>query len=203
MKPLDQAMVKRLQAVARFGWEKGLTAGSGGNLSIRTEEGIWITRSGSSFRDLQPEDMFLVDQYGQVLYGQGDAKPSIETGFHLAIYHVRPKVMAVYHCHPPHALAYALAGLSIPLDSASDRLLLGELAYVPQAEPGSPVLAAAVETALLNSSCQRGMLLTGHGVIGLGESPEAAYEAAELMEQAAQVGILRGLLQEQKKKIGG
>jgi len=50
--------------------EKGLIQGTGGNISFRTEKGIFITPSGMDYRVLVPEDLVLLDPEGNVIEGE-------------------------------------------------------------------------------------------------------------------------------------
>ena len=84
----------------------GMTTTSGGNLSIRDQNGdVWITPSGVDKGSLTAEDMILVKPDGQLI---GRHKPSVELPFHLSIYRMRPDLGAILHAHPPTLVAFSL-----------------------------------------------------------------------------------------------
>ena len=85
----------------------GMTTTSGGNLSIKDENGdIWITPSGIDKGNLTRGDMCQVKPDGTII---GPHKPSVELPFHKKIYEIRPDLKAILHAHPPTLVAFSLA----------------------------------------------------------------------------------------------
>ena len=92
MHPADQITV----VISRI-YRSGLTTTSGGNISIKDENGdIWITPGGIDKGSLTPKDIICVKPDGTII---GPHKPSSEFPFHKAIYEMRPKMTAVIHAH--------------------------------------------------------------------------------------------------------
>lgn len=88
MHPADQITV----VISRI-YRSGLTTTSGGNISIKDENGdIWITPGGIDKGSLTPKDIICVKPDGTII---GPHKPSSEFPFHKAIYEMRPKMTAV------------------------------------------------------------------------------------------------------------
>lgn len=173
---------------AHDGWQRGLTAGAGGNISARVFEGMLITKSGSSFRTLSPSDLLLTDMEGKVLEGEG--RPSIETEFHGVCYALRPDVNAIYHIHSPYGNYFAAKNRKLPLHTVGEKVLLGKIPLVPYEEPGSTALAMAIATALREHPGCKGLLLAGHGMVAFGETVDQAYDIAECMEAGAKLAWL-------------
>lgn len=159
----------------------GLTTGSGGNLSARTEEGVWITPSAMDYEDMKPGDILLVDFAGNILKGSG--KPSSELGFHLALYHERADIHAVVHTHSPWATTLACLGWPLPavhyLVAWSGKR---EVPLAPYATFGTPELAAIVAENLREGYA---LLLANHGLVSLGGNLDAAFSVAEEIEFVA------------------
>ncbi|MBQ6807539.1 MAG: class II aldolase/adducin family protein [Firmicutes bacterium] len=174
----------------RLGYERGLFTGTGGNISCRCPEGMLITRSGVSLRSMEPEDILLVDGEGRLLEGAEGFRPSIETGFHAAIYRARPEVSCVYHTHATYCTYWALRGEELPLPTSVSRILLGRTPLAGYAEPGTPELVEEILHALQAVPECKALLLAGHGAVALGAGAEEAYYTAELMEQSAQLAYL-------------
>src|ERR1044071_5270723 len=90
MHPRDQLVL----VISRI-YNRGLTTTSGGNISIRDENGdIWVTPSAVDKGALTPADVVCVRKSGQI---EGRHKPSSEFPFHKAIYEARPDINAVIH----------------------------------------------------------------------------------------------------------
>ena len=89
-------------------YDYGMTTTSGGNISIKDEEGnIWITPSGIDKGTLRPDDIMLVKVNGEII---GRHRPSVELPFHSAVYQLRPDAGAVLHAHSPALVAFSLVG---------------------------------------------------------------------------------------------
>ena len=102
----EETLTYELTEIARRTYDRHLTAGAGGNISALLDNGKFlISRSGSSFGFLGPEDTLEIALNGEVVGGKGT--PSSETPVHAEIYRqVQPR--AVLHTHPPLICALAL-----------------------------------------------------------------------------------------------
>jgi len=186
-------MVKQLsekQQIIETGrklWQRGMVAANDGNLSCRTEEGIYITATGVSKGFLKEDEILLLDQNGKA-----EGKESVETGLHLAVYEVRPDVNAIIHSHAPWATAFAMTEANLNSYALEDiRLQLGEIARIPYAEAGSTDLAELTAKHLDNAVAA---LLTSHGVLTVGENMQKALFRMEALEQAAKIVLLSEIL---------
>ena len=136
----ENALRRAVCETGRLLWERGLIAGSDGNLSARLADGaVLLTPSGASKGGLTPEALVVLDADGAPLRGAG--KPSSEWRMHLAIYRARPEVGAVVHAHPPCATAFAAAGRVLPLLLPEAVLTLRRIGVAPYALPSSQALA--------------------------------------------------------------
>ena len=83
-----------------------MTTTSGGNLSIRDDDGsIWITPARVDKGSLRREDIVRVRPDGTV---DGPHRPSSEFPFHRAIYAARPDLRAIVHAHPVALVAFSI-----------------------------------------------------------------------------------------------
>ena len=160
---------------------RGLTRGTGGNISIRNGEHIAISPSGVEYETMEPQDIPVVDMQGNVIYG--GLAPSSELGMHLACYKARPDISAVVHTHS--TFATVLACLERPLPPI--HYLIGyagdQVPCIPYYPFGSEELAAAASEAMT----QNGLLLGHHGLITVGPNIERAFAAAEEVEFVAEL----------------
>ena len=163
-----------------------MTTTSGGNLSIREDNGdVWITPARVDKGNLRRDDIILVRADGSM---DGKHRPSSELPFHQAIYAARPNLRAIVHAHP-----VALVAFSICRRVPDTRLLrqswriCGEVGFAPYALPGSPALGKNIaETFARGFDC---VVLENHGVVTAGESLQQAFERFETLEFAAKTMI--------------
>lgn len=172
--------------------ERGLVAGTWGNVSIRVPgaELVAVTPSGRDYRSLRPEDIAVVDMRGKQV--AGELTPSTEVPLHLAIYAARPDIGAVVHTHSVFASACAAARRPLP-PVIEDLVQLsgGAIEVAEYALPGTAELAANAVAALAD---RQAVLLANHGAVGCGRTPAEALLACELVEKGAQIYIYANLL---------
>ncbi len=177
--------------------ELGLIRSSDGNLSARLGDDCFLlTPSGTYKATTRPDDLLLIDRQGKVLQGPPGAKPTIEWRMHLEAYRQRPDISAVVHAHPPYATALTIAGLDFPLDIIPEvAVTLGEVPTAPYATPGTEALAESI-LGFINRSDT--ILLSHHGSLSVGRTPEQALIALERVEHAAHTFFLARSLGEIK-----
>ena len=187
---------------------RGLLAGYEGNLSVRLANGdLLVTPSGADKAELTPGQICWTDATGSNrrhadVGGLRDsaARPSSELQMHLACYAARPAIRAVVHAHPPVATGFAAAGLSLPNDVLPELpVVVGPIAFVPYARPGTAALARAMQPFL---ALHQAFLLANHGVTTLGASLSDAVLRMESIEQSARVLVVARLLGGEQR-LGG
>ena len=155
--------------VAQYGRKlipAGLTAGTGGNLSVRDSRTgyIAVSPSGMEYDAISPADVTVVSPDGTV--ADGARRPTSELAMHLGFYAARPDRHAVVHTHSPAATALACLRRSLPpmsyLVALSGR---DEVPCAPYRDFGSPALAQAA----------------------VGKDLDAAFQLAEELEFCAGV----------------
>ena len=83
-------------------YNRGLSFGSSGNISVRVDDGWLMTPTGSSMGDLDPARLSLLDPEGRHI--SGDA-PTKEAFLHMAMYAKRSGASAIVHLHSTHSVA--------------------------------------------------------------------------------------------------
>lgn len=195
MKELDSDHVRSEELIAaeneiiktgRFLAARNYHAALAGNISFRiSEDCILCTRHGADKGGLSPEDIVRCSIDGRKIGGKGE--PTSEFSMHRMAYRERPDIRAVIHAHPPAATAFAAA--SIPLDALmlpEMVVLLGPVALVPYATPGTEELANQLKLYLQNHD---GFLLENHGALTVGSDLREAALRMELVEQNAQITV--------------
>ncbi len=180
------------EAVCQVGasiFERGLTAGSSGNVSVRLEDGWLITPTNASLGRLAPERLSKLNADGR--HVSGDA-PSKEGVLHRAMYAARPGAQAIVHLHSTYSAAVScMAGLDcdscIPPLTAYYVMKIGRLPLLPYFRPGDPRVADAVRS----HACRHcAVLLANHGPVVAGTSLNGAVNAIEELEETAKLFLL-------------
>ena len=85
-----------------------------GNVSgIDRERGLLVIKpSGVEYDKLTPDDMVVVDIYGNKI--EGEYNPTSDTATHVVLYNRFPEIGGVVHTHSPWATSWAQAGRDIP-----------------------------------------------------------------------------------------
>lgn len=178
-----------ISATARSLFERGLTHGSTGNISVRLGEDWLITPTGSSFGTLDPARITKLDADGRLLAGD---PPSKEASLHEAMYQERAGAVAVVHLHSVYSVAASVLADVDPADvlpplTAYYVMRIGSLPLVPYFSPGDRNLAEAVRGF---AGRHHAVLLANHGPVVAGSSLSAATDAVEELEATARLFLL-------------
>ena len=180
--------------LAKSIFDRGLTGGSTGNISARTDDGgLLVSPTGTSFGRLDPARLSRFD--GQGRFVDGDA-PTKEMPLHTAFYDTRSKAGAVVHLHSCHSVA-----LSMLPDVDPDNFLppltpygimkLGRVKLLPFFLPGDAAMGEAVRGLAGKRSA---VMLANHGPVVAGQDVEAACNAIEELEETARLALMtRGM----------
>jgi ribulose-5-phosphate 4-epimerase/fuculose-1-phosphate aldolase len=185
------------EEICRLGrslFERGLTPGSSGNISVRLEDGGYmVTPTNASLGFLDPARLSRLDADGKL--ASGDA-PTKEVPLHAALYQTRRSARAVVHLHSTHSVAVSMLPeidprAALPPMTAYYLMKCGATALVPYYRPGDPAVADAIKGL---AGKYASVLLANHGPVVAGESLEAAVFATEELEETAKLYLLlRGL----------
>jgi len=180
-------------AICRFGrslFERGLTPGASGNISVRLDDGGWLcTPTDASLGFLDPARIARLDRNRTLLSGD---KPTKEIPLHDALYDTRPDAGAVVHLHSTHAVALStLPDLdpaeALPPITPYAVMRVGKLALIPYHMPGDPAVATAIRGLAGRHSA---VLLANHGPVVAARKLDAAVFAIEELEETAKLVLL-------------
>jgi ribulose-5-phosphate 4-epimerase/fuculose-1-phosphate aldolase len=192
---MDESHIR--EEICRYGrslFERGLTPGSSGNISVRLDDGGWlVTPTNASLGFLDPANLARLDAEGRQIGGD---KPTKEIPLHAALYDSRSSARAVVHLHSTHAVAVTMLPEIDPenaLPPLTPYFLMkcGSVAMLPYYRPGDPAVAEAIRGLAGKHSS---VLLANHGPVVAGDTLEAAVYATEELEETARLYLLlRGL----------
>ncbi|MGO4572357.1 3-oxo-tetronate 4-phosphate decarboxylase [Microvirga sp. 2TAF3] len=181
------------EEICRFGrslFERGLTAGSSGNISIRLNDGGWIaTPTNVSLGFLDPARLSRLDADGRLVSGD---EPTKELPLHTALYETRSDAGAIVHLHSTHSVAVSMLpdvdpANALPPMTAYYVMRVGRTALVPYYRPGDPAVADAIRGL---AGRYTSVLLANHGPVVAARSLEAAVYATEELEETAKLRLL-------------
>lgn len=177
---------------SRRSYHRGLTGGTGGNLSVRIAgtDTVMITPSGISLENLEPEECIIVNLDGGIVNALSELEPSKETSFHLGVYRMRPDIHALAHLHPPYATAFSNRVSSLPLVTVQARIKLQYVPTLQSAQPGSDELCESVCSGLERFPDVRAFLMKEHGILVLGEDLHTVYYTGDLVEDTAKIAFI-------------
>jgi ribulose-5-phosphate 4-epimerase/fuculose-1-phosphate aldolase len=184
---------KAREAICAVGasiFQRGLTFGSTGNISVRLDDGGWLmTPTNASLGALDPAKLSRLDAAGRLVEGDPATK---EAFLHLCMYRQRRDATAVVHLHSTHSVAVSILADVDPQDvlpplTAYFVMRVGRLPLAPYFPPGDEALAKAVEKL---AGRHHAVLLANHGPVVAGSSLANAQFATEELEETAKLYLM-------------
>ena len=190
-----------IKQIAHFVHQKGWAERNAGNLSFRIDDAIYITTSGSKFRD-------IASQPGKYLIrsneGTSTQTPSTELPTHALIHAYlsehAPEKKCVMHTHPTHLIAlshkfyhYTPQMINTLLESIMPEVAIfipRQTGFVELLTPGSTELA---EQTLSNLSYHDVIVWKKHGCIAVADTFWDAVDMIDILDKAAYIALLAGL----------
>lgn len=186
----ETRMRDQIVSLGRSIFERGLTSGSTGNISVRLTDGqMLMTPTNASLGALDPACLSLLDPDGTHVSGD---KPTKEAFLHTCMYCARPQDSAVVHLHSTHSVAVSIldeidAENVLPPLTAYYVMRVGKLPLIPYFAPGDEQLAQAVA---LEANRHHAVLLANHGPVVSGSDLSNAQYAIEELEETAKLFLL-------------
>ncbi len=180
---------ERLCRWGRSLFERGLTGGSSGNITVRSEGGFLATPTNSCLGFLDPAALSELDPDG---HHTGGPAPTKEVPLHMAFYAARPKAGAVVHLHSTYATLLSCLADTDPEDAVPAVtpyvvMRVGRVPLLPYYAPGDAAIAPLIREKAAGASA---VLLGNHGPVVSGATLEAAVFASEELEETAKLAIL-------------
>lgn len=180
--------------LAKSMFDRGLTGGSTGNISARTDDGgLLVSPTGTSFGRLDPGRLSRFDATGTLISGD---QPTKEMPLHSAFYDTRSTAGAVVHLHACHSVAWSMMPDAdwdnfLPPLTPYAIMKLGKVKLLPFYMPGDPAMGDAVRGLAGKRSA---VMLANHGPIVAGKDIEATCNAIEELEDTARLAMMmRGI----------
>ncbi len=186
MKKLKQQIVEIGKKLAG----KGYSPGYSGNISIKHNDKIFVTPSGFSLEEMEPDDIVVINNKFEVI--EGTNKPSSESKMHLNIYNLRPDIKSIIHCHAPKSSAFAVAGIPLSAPILAENIFsLGEIPVAKYYLPSTKELADEVSSYFKDHDV---VLMSNHGVVLGSHDIKSAFYKMDTVEYFAEVYLNAKLL---------
>ncbi len=153
-------------------WKADLISYHAGNMSVKLDDGILITKTGAPLGFLKESDLIKAGFTGST---EG---ASSELYVHQMIYQMTD-ALAVIHSHPVNAVILSLIKDKIIPPDTEAHLLIGESINVVE---GS---AEDIARSLIDS---RIVMVRGHGSFAKGKSLEEAFSITTTLERSCRIG---------------
>lgn len=190
----ENRLREKVCLLAKSMFDRGLTGGSTGNISLRLPDGgLLMTPTGASLGRLDPARLARFDAHGKHIGGD---KPTKEHPLHTAFYDTRSTAGAVIHLHSCYSVALStMSGLDpdnfLPPITPYAIMQLGKVRLLPFFRPGDPAMGEAVRGLAGKRSA---VMLANHGPVVAAKDVEAAGNAIEELEATARLTLLtRGM----------
>ncbi|MDA9318432.1 aldolase [Octadecabacter sp.] len=187
---MTTALREQICVLAKSLFDRGLTGGSTGNISARTDDGgLLVSPTGTSFGRLDPAQLSHFNEKGVLIGGD---PPTKEMPLHSAFYDTRSTAGAVVHLHSCHSVAWSMvqdvdADNFLPPMTPYAIMKLGKVKLLPFFRPGDPAMGEAVRGLAGKRSA---VMLANHGPVVAGKDVEAACNAIEELEDTARLAMM-------------
>lgn len=179
----------------------GLVLFTFGNVSAvdRAKAVFAIKPSGVPYEKLRWEDIVIMDYDAKVV--DGNMRPSSDTKTHALLYKTWDDIGGITHTHSTHAVAWAQAGLDIPIfgtthadhthqnipcaPALSDTMIEGDYEH----ETGNQIFDIFKEKKLSHQEVEM-VLLQNHGPFTWGKDAEKSVYNAAVLEEIAKMAML-------------
>lgn len=192
---------EHLARIARLVFARHLTDASGGNISLRDGDRIFMSPAHAGSKQqwqIEPQDVVVLDLRGNLL--DGPDRRTREWQIHLGVYNTFERAGAVIHAQGGYFMAFAAAGRPIP-PVLEHTQKFGTIGVARPAKAHSSELARNVVVALEPQEAaleKHGIatLIPQHGIVVVGRDLDDAFDTLERLETNAQAILLGALLRQ-------
>lgn len=176
MKSIRDELVQYGAKIAR-----ALVTGSGGNISAREGDKIWMQPDDFAMDEMCPADLCGMELKTGHQF-QGKKRPSPEVNMHRAIYRARPDIVAVFHTHSAWVIGVISAGKKFRPMFAEFVNDLGRTGSVPYLTPATPALTNRMVRCAGDHDT---IFMINHGMLTMGVNLKQAFYRCVVAEDAA------------------
>jgi len=170
---------------AQLAAEFDLVPNTQGNISVRDPESdlVLITPHDMPYGTMTPDDLAVVDLYGNKVSGRRDS--SFETPVHCALYRARPDLHALVHTEPVYVNVLGVLGK--PIEPVVVALLVnlgGAVPIMPYMPSGTDAFGQEMVRVMGDGF---GVVWANHGLLTAGKTVDEAFRRSIIVEHAARI----------------
>ena len=156
---------------------------SGGNLSVKTKDGVWITKTKKSLYNLRGKDIVKIPFEKNVAWNAA----SSEAAVHINIYKNIESAKAIVHAHPVNCIALSLKEKNIkPLDYEGS-LFLGSVDVVDIEYDKWGEAKDVISSYFKNHPQKQIVVAKGHGVFAYADTLFDALTNVSALENSCKI----------------
>ena len=181
----NQVCRANLELVAR-----GVVIYTWGNVSGISDDRKFmvIKPSGVSYDEMSPDDMVVDVNSGQRVEGKWN--PSSDTKTHLELYRKYSSIKGIVHTHSVNAVAFAQAGISIPvLGTTHADYFYGNIPCTRDETNTGKVIIETIENLNYDPMAIPGIIVKNHGPFAWGKNPSNSVYNAVVLEKVAEMAL--------------
>lgn len=160
---------------------KSIVTNSGGNISVREGDKIWMQPDDTAMNEMRPADLCGIELKTGHQF-QGKKRPSLEVNMHHAIYRTRPDIAAIFHTHSAWVIGVISAGKKFRPMFAEFVNDLGRTGSVPYLTPATLALTHRMVQCAKDHDT---IFMINHGMLSMGVNLKQAFYRCVVAEDAA------------------
>ncbi len=181
-------MIGEFRRVGDILFLSGLVDASSGNMSARTKDGLWITKTGRSLFGLRMKDIVKIGFERDVRWNAA----SSEVELHVGIYKQVEEAKAIIHAHCPATVALSLNEKRIVPRDYEGRLFLKEVEIIDIPLNAWGSIASQIIPDYFKNSPNRIVVARAHGVFAYAETLFDACRIISALENSSKIILLAG-----------
>lgn len=176
-------MISEFRRIGNMLFLSHLVDVSGGNLSVKTKDGVWITKTKKSLYNLRGKDIVKIPFERDVTWNAASSEAEI----HINIYKNIESAKAIVHAHPVNCIALSLKEKNIkPLDYEGS-LFLGSVDVINIEYDKWSEAKYVISNYFKNNSSKRIVVAKGHGVFAYADTLFSALSNVSALENSCRI----------------
>ncbi len=181
-------MIGEFRRIGDMMFISGLVDASSGNMSFKTKDGIWITKTGRSLYQLRGKDIVKVGFKKDVRWNSA----SSEIEIHINIYKNIEQAEAIVHAHCPYTIALSLKQSRILPKDYEGSLFLKEVDILSIPYNNWQIAKEEIPQYFKDNPKKQIVVAKGHGVFAYSQTLFGAYQLISALESSSKVIALLG-----------
>ncbi len=175
-------MIGEFRRIGDMAFLSHIVDASSGNLSVRTKNGVWITKTNRSLYNLRGKDIVKIG----FKKDRGWDAASSEVDIHINLYKSVDSAKAIVHTHPPYTITLSLKEKSIEPIDYEGKLFLRHIDVLDIPYNRWSDAKDIIPDYFANSK-NKIVIAKGHGVFAYSDTLFAAYQITSALESSAKI----------------